>query len=273
MNMGTYEKKGKVAPGGVQAVLRAMRIMESFSISQPDLSLAEISHATGYHKSTILRQSETLVEEGYLQRDKNTGRFRLGYKLFILGQVCGRTSNLLSNAEEILQQLVDSTQESAALFVAQGAVRRCLIKVHSPHFIRAVYESGDELPIHAGASGKVLLANMPPQKVSSLIEKEDLAVFTPQTVSESSQLYEQLRVIRDQGYAVSMAELTSSGAAVAAPVYNGTGQLVCSISISGPVNRFVKDKLPEFINQVVNAAEMLSVRLGYSNTRGTAASD
>jgi DNA-binding IclR family transcriptional regulator len=257
------KKSEKSQAAGVQAVVKALRILDAFGQQKPKLSLGELSRETGFYKSTILRQADTLVEKGYLVRDPETGKFQLGAKLYILGQIYGRSSSLLEVVPPILTDLALKSGETTAIFVVEGLQRLCLTMVQSSQFIRAAVDLGDRLPLYAGASGKTLLAYSDNSLVEKVIAATGLKPFTENTITDPETLRSGLASIRRKGYAVSFGESAPSAVACTVPVFGAQDELVCSLSISGPAERFGKEKLTSFITMLREAGEKISARLGY----------
>ena len=111
--MGQTQIKGS----SVQAVSRALKILEAFSPDQPELSLNDFSKITGFYKSTILRQLDTLLEEGFLVKEPENGRYRIGAKIYLLGQIFIKSSSLLRSADTVLKEVVEELQETTGIFV------------------------------------------------------------------------------------------------------------------------------------------------------------
>ena len=245
------------------AVVKALRILDAFSYQQPKLSLNELSLKTGFFKSTILRQTDTLISQGYLVRDPETGKFQLNAKLYILGQIYASTSSLLEIAPPILKDLASKTGETIAAFISDGLQRICFMISQSTQLLRTAYEPGDRLPLHAGASGKILLAFSDESFLEKVIAQSPLPVFTKNTISDPEKLRHELVRIRRKGYAVSVQEHVRGVAACAVPILRGKDELVSSLSMIGPVERCEQWELPSLVALLHEAAETISVRLGY----------
>lgn len=248
---------------GIRAVSKALMILEAFTREQPVLSLKEISKKTGFYKSTILRQIETLSGAGYISRDMDTGRYRLGAKVYFLGQVYLKSSSLLETARPVLKEVVRQLQETAGIFVVDGIERLCLTMEQGPHFIRATFETGCKLPIHAGASGKVLLAFSEKALFERVAAETGLPGFTRQTITDLQELKAELARIKQLGYAFSRGERVPSAATVSVPIFGADEGLVCSLSTSGPIDRFKEKLIPGMIAVLQRAAEKMSRELGY----------
>jgi DNA-binding IclR family transcriptional regulator len=120
---------------------------------------------------------------------------------------------------------------------------------------------GQHIPLHATSNGKVLLCELEPEKLEESLGK--LARFTPMTITRKAQLREELEVVRRQGYSVAVDELEVGLTAVAAPIRNAHGDIVASISVSGPTFRLTEERMEKVIPECVEAAAEISHRLGW----------
>lgn len=255
--------KAPVRDNGVKSVSRALKILEAFSPEQPELSLNDFSITTGFYKSTILRQIETLLKEGFLAKDDESGRYRLGAKVYLLGQIFVQSSNLLKSANPILKEMVEKLQETTGIFVINDNQRLCLKMVSGPHFIRATFESGHRMPIYAGASGKVLLAFSSEAFVKRIIKETGLKNLTELTITDPDELRSELSKIKECGWSSSFGERVPSAVTVSVPVFGGDGRIVCALSTSGPSDRLTENTIPDIIPILQNAGRKLSTEIGY----------
>lgn len=211
---------------GVAAVERALGILEA--LSEPKLSLAELSKRTGLYKSTVLRLTKSLEKFGYVVRSDD-GCFRLGSKVLVLG---GRFQRHLRTADivpPVLARIVDELQEGASFYIAQGDHRVCLHRMDSARAVRDSVHEGDRLPLTVGAAAHVLLA----------------FGGTPGPVYDG---------IREQFYAASYGERDDETAAMACPVFGHEGSVFGAISVSGPRYRI----------EALGAARILPILLKYA---------
>ena len=255
--------KTQVKNSSVQAVSRALKILEAFSPEQPELSLNDFSKITGFYKSTILRQIDTLLNEGFLAKDSENGRYRLGAKVYLLGQIFINTSSLLKSSDAILKEVVEELRETTGIFVIDEMERLCLKMVSGPHYIRATFETGHRMPIYAGASGKVLLAFSPQSFVNRVIKETGLKRLTELTITDSSELKSELAKIKEQGWSISWGERVQNAITVSVPVFGDDGRIVCSLSTSGPSDRLNKENAPNIVKALQRASLKLSTDIGY----------
>lgn len=196
----------------VEAVERALAILEAFAEGGPRLPLAELARRTGLYRSTILRLAASLERFGYLHREED-GRFRLGPTLWRLGVRYQNAFDLADYVRPVLRELVERAGETAAFYVREGDRRICLYRVNSARTVSSHLEEGAELPLDRGASARVLVA----------------------FGGGKGELYEK---VRGQGFHVSLGERDPETAAVAVPVFGPGQKLAGALGITGPRTRF-----------------------------------
>jgi len=220
----------------VEAVERALTILEAFSDSRPRLSLAELTERTGFYPSTILRLAASLDRFGYLHQDEN-GYFRLGPTPLRLGVIYRNSFDLASYVRPALARLVEKTGETAAFYIREGDQRICLYRHHSPRLIRHHIEEGMALPMDRGASARVLMA------------------FT----GGNEPLHEEIRA---RGFYFSQGERDPETAAIAAPVFGHLQTFIGSLGITGLANRFSEENCERLAALLVDEARLLSRVIG-----------
>ncbi len=198
------------APNRVEAVERALTILEAFGQDRETLSLADLAGDTGFYKSTILRLCGSLEQFGYIRRLED-GRFQLGPTLWRLGSRYRHSFDLGEHIRPELKRLVEATGETASFFVREGEDRICLYRQNSPKSVRHHIEEGDRLPLGVGA-GRVFLAYS----------------------GGKGDVYND---IRTEGFYTSRGERNQDLAAVAVPVFDGSGILRGALSVSTLVGR------------------------------------
>jgi DNA-binding IclR family transcriptional regulator len=236
------EKAPAAAPDGVAAVSRAFTILMAVADETGSSTLAELSRATGLHKSTILRLLGTLESGGFVSR-LHDGSYLLGPSAFRLGLAYEQQNPLQRQVIPVLRDLVEAGTESASFHVRHGPnTRICLFRVNSRHSTVDRLEPGTILPLDRGAPGKVLLA------------------FDSKRPAE-------FEAIRAAGYAVSRGERDPSCAAVAAPVFGPDGRIAGAISLSGPGERFSDEAVERMRRILIPTAAGLSDTLGGRSAR------
>lgn len=253
-------KTPKESAKQIESVDKALSILECFSDSASELSLKQLSEKTGLYKSRILRLCGTLIAHGFLMR--TNGFYRLGPKLLTLGKVYERTNTVISIARPILKELTVLTGESAKLFVLEGTKRLCLIREEGPYPLRYAVNEGETFELHAGASGKLLLAFSSEEFRNQILNKK-LAAMTPSTIVERDRLEKEFEEIRRRGYSSSIGEVVPEVAGISAPVFGHTGAIFAALTVAGPIQRFAGERFQQMSHHLINSAQRLSHLLGY----------
>jgi DNA-binding IclR family transcriptional regulator len=246
----------------VQSVSRALKLLNAFTVEKPNYTLQELSQHLGFYKSTILRLANTLIKWGYLRRS-NAGIFSLGSQVFILGQVYYTSIDLVKIVEPILKETAAESQETTAVWIIDNFNRLCLTSVPSPQRIRDSNEPGRRVPIHTGASGKVLLAFCKDEAFYKKFKKTSLISLTPKTITAHKKLEEKFEKIRSVGYDVNLGETDENAAAVAVPLWGTDETLLAALTLSGPKMRFTRENRKLFLKILWDKGEQTSALLGY----------
>lgn len=251
----------------LKSVDKAVSVLNCFSTEAPIRGVGDISQLTGYTKSTVSRLLSTLERHGCVERAGGPGKYRLGYRVYLWGLISGKQTNLATIAQPIMEQLRDKCGEEVALYVVEGERRVCVERVASVHEIAKVAPIGTYYPLHAGASGRVLLAYLPSERRQKFFRKHRLSKITSLTITDVKTLEKDLESIRKKGYAISRGEREPDAFSVTAPVSDASGSAVASLSISGPNFRLTDQKLKRYITWVLAASEEISKKLGYNGER------
>ncbi len=240
----------------------AMTVLDLFTVDQAELGVVEVAEMLGRHKSTVSRWLAAMDRAGFLERDPVTARYRVSMRLAAFAEVARRATSLQRRARPILERLSAETGETCNLAVLDGSEAVNVEVVESPRPIMHVGWVGRRLPLHASASGKVLLAWLPGDVATSLLDVP-LRRYAPGTVATVDAFEAELMVTRARGYATTWAELEPDLASVAAPVRDHRGEVVAAVSVSAPTSRMERERMAALGEAVVEAAAELSARMGY----------
>jgi len=216
------------------------------------------------YKSTVHRVLNTLVHLGYVEQDRHTEKYKLGYKWLAV------SSRLLSNldirkvAYPYLQELADHTGEVIHLVVLDGHEVVYIEKVEGTQTIRMHSQIGKRVPVHCTGVGKAILAYLPPATLKKVLSGCEWLAHTPHTLTTEDELLEHLKKVRELGYAFDLEENELGISCAAAPIWDYTGKVAASISVSGPTTRMQKERLEETAKLVREYGQKISVSLGYS---------
>lgn len=248
----------------IEAVDKALCLLECFSDADTELSLKELSEKTGLNKSRILRLTGTLSSHGFLVRRKGAP-YSLGPQILVLGKIYERSNTLISLARPIMKDLVSLTGESVKLFVIKDKKRICLARELGPSRLHYAIKEGEILPLTAGAGGKILMAYGSSELRDDILN-QGLERVTPATIVKRDQFIDELNAVRLQGYAVSTGELVFEVGGVAAPVFDNDQKVVASLTVAGPIQRFSDGLYKAKLNDLLDACRQLSHMLGYNGS-------
>lgn len=260
-NNSKYIKNGS---GGVQSVQRALDLLEVFLVHGPEIGLSQIAELLNMNKATAYRLLSTLEERGFVRRSHGSRKYTLGVKVFELGYYFQSQLEMRQVGLPYLKEMVDHTKESGFLCVREGDEALCVERVESQREVNIFsLRVGGKQPLHCGGAPRALLADWDPAELAEYAERTGLPSFTTQTIQRLDQLLEDVEQTRLQGYVVSMNDVVMGIAAVGAPVYDHTGRVVASISLSGLSIRYGTEHVAELGHVVMNAAECFSRELGF----------
>ena len=221
---------------GVAAVERALAILNAFDGFADSFTLTQVSEATGLYKSTVLRLLASLQRHHFVLK-LSDGRYQLGPALSRLGSRFERSLKLEQHVAPVLQNIVNKTGETAALYTRQGDSRLCLLRVESPQSIQHHIYVGELRPMTNSASGKVLLT------------------------FERSGPRADLKALRSLPYVI-LGGHDVELAGIAMPIFGVGDKLVGAISVSGPLSRFDKPQVRRISDLLISAAIELTTNLG-----------
>ena len=242
-------------PQGAQAALRAVRLLKLFTNERPEMSLAEISRASGLNKTTTHRLLRALQSESLIDRNPATSAYSLGAGLMALGVQALASSDLRRRVRPVLRTLARETGETATLEVPFEDNMLILDEVAGNHVIGSAGNIGTRWPIHATSTGKAWLA-FDEAGIERL--NEQLRAVTTSTLTERDALQPQLAEIRRRGYAVTVDEVEEGYTAVATIIRGVLGDVQGALSIGGPTQRLTAARRAELGTTLCRAAQRLN---------------
>lgn len=248
----------KTNPYKVKVLEKTLNIIDLFDEKGKELTPAEIRESLDLNKSTIFRILNILGDAGYLEKNSVTLKYRLGFKLYHLGSLVEGRSEIRNIAHPFLEELKEMCDETVHLVVLDNGEALYLDKLEGKKAIRVVSNVGWRLPAHCSGVGKVLLASLPAETVSKIIQDKGLKRFTNNTITDIETLKIELARIRKQGYAVDNEEIEVGLKCVAAPLKYSKDEAIAAISISGPKERFSGVEMKRLIPLVKSASERIS---------------
>lgn len=247
----------------VQSVDRALRLVEILAGRQV-AGVTELASALRVHKSTASRLLSTLELHGIVEQDPGRGSYRLGAALTLLaGAVTGRV-RLFQASHSTAQRLANEVGETVNVAVLDGD--RVVNVDHIAPGPSALPPDwpGRTLPVHATASGKVLLAWLPEGGGRRLLlGRPGLERYTSATMVDPAEVAEELTRVREQGWGVALEEHAPGLNAVSAPIFDRDGTAIAALTVSGPTGRLGAERLAHVAVLTAQRATEVSSGLGY----------
>ena len=225
-------------PFELKSLSRGLDVLLAFCLERPLLSAEELSRSTGIPKSSLYKFLENLERKGFVRYDALTRKYGPGVTLFRLGRVSAESINLVGAASPVMRRLVDEARESVYLSVPLGNERVCIDFIESPQgHIKYAIKPGAASPLHAGASGKVLLAFLPEAEQCEVLRTLRLARVAPGTITGRGVLRDRLAEIRKRGWDYSEEELAVGTWGLAVPILAPDRRAIASLTMAGPLVR------------------------------------
>lgn len=246
----------------INSVDRAMAILCQYSQRVKELGVTELSRLLDLPKSTVHGLVKTLEARGFLARNTENGKYRLGLKIYELGMAYSTGIELQTAAKPVAQALSAKYCKSVHVAIYAGGMAVFVMKAEHQEYLMAVPRSGLSFPAHSTAAGKVLLAHLPGAELEKYLA-EDLYPLTRRTITDAKFLSPELERVKSRGYAVDNEETFSGIGCVAAPIRDQSRQVVAAISLSGLVSEVLGESQPQMVSDVIDSARRISRDLGF----------
>ena len=244
----------------VQSVDRALTILNVLArLGQAGVS--DIAAELGVHKSTAFRLLNTLESHDIVEQTQDRGKYRLGMGLLRLAGASTARLDVVQEARPVCRRLAADCGETVNIAVLADHTALYVDQLTGSSGLQSHNWVGQHIPLHATSNGKVLLGGLEPAEVDRRVTS--WPVYTPRTISSREVLHRELDVVRQQGYAVAGDELEVGLTAVAAPIHSAHGDVIASVSVSGPTFRLPDERVSDLVPVVVAAGAEVSRRLGW----------
>lgn len=240
-------------------------VLDLFTPERRELAPLEIVELLGRPKSTVYRLLSAIEAAGFLDRDGDSGRYRLSIRFAALGELAKQSTSLQRIMLPALLRLSAETQETATLMILGDGegITVNVIESHQPLMVPGLL--GGHLPLHATAGGKTLLAWRSDEEIHALLSRP-LRSYTRDTITDPELLWQQLEEGRVAGYTVVRGEWHSDIWGVAAPIRDHLGIVESTLTLGGPRSRVTEERFPALAEVVMRAAAAVSTSLGYTGT-------
>jgi IclR family transcriptional regulator, KDG regulon repressor len=254
--------EGNEVVTGVKAVERAIELLSCFTLQVPELSLIEISARTGLPKATTHRLLSTLAHANFIVQDPATSKYRLGFKLMVMGAIARSQVNYLTKAEPVFRDLVYDLDETLAVASLDGDHHVCTLVMEPERSVRVTTSVGTRRPCYFGSAGLVLLAYQPQAVLDEVLPSDKLEAFTVWSVTDPTEYRRRLNAVREHGYAIEKGEAFPDVTGLATPIFDHEDQIVAAASIVAPTHRVPDDRIGVLLKKLVGATREISRELG-----------
>ncbi len=259
----------------INSILRAGKLLKCFSRGNANYKMSALAAQLDLDRSTTYRLLLSLEKCGLVEKDPKTGEYSLGVTALEIGSAYLGRTDLIQIAKPIMAELALKAKETVNLAVLSDTEILYIDKVDSPRSVGVMSKVGQRNPVHCTALGKALLAFLPKEEQTRILNSIALKPLTPRTITSKSRLVEELRIVRRQGYALDRREIEEDVECIGAPIRNHLGGVIASLSISGPQEKIHTPQEKFYIDAIVSAAAQISSKLGFneSNHQGISGTD
>ena len=250
--------------GGKGTLHRAVQVLAELVDSERDtLGVRELAAALDLPPSSTHRVLNLLASEGLVTRD-GAGSYSLGLPFLRMAWKASARFSVRDVAEPVLRDLVAEVEETALLSVYDRTrrMRMFVVMVEAKHPLRYFITLNEWLPVHVGATGLAISSFLSDQERAALL-KGPLPASTPRSLTRPADLENEFKSVRQRGYALSHGQRLPGAVSVAAPVWAADGQVLGSVSLTIPEQRFDPASERFLADRVRQAAANVSVGMGW----------
>jgi DNA-binding IclR family transcriptional regulator len=244
------------------SVVKGIKILEYLSKEFNGAKLSDISRAMKMPASNLTLFVNSLVECGYVIKTITDGKYYLSDRLGCL--ITHANNSLYSQLELVaegeMKRLYHKFDENVLLAVMNGYQLQFLRTLQSKRTVQILNNEGKYFLPHISAAGKALLAQLNPKMLDLYFENTELKRFTAQTLTDRASIEAELKLVRENGYAINRGEFENEILAAAAPIFRGD-TVLAAIIVQFPNFRYRVEQLPEFAQEIVTSAKKIESKL------------
>lgn len=256
------KRKSHRASGHVQSLSRALGVLNMLAVHTHGLTLSELALKVSLPTSTAHRLLTTLQNERYVRFSGDRNLWFIGVQAFEVGAAFVRSRDIVGIARPFMRLLMEESGETVNIAVHDNGEIVFLDQVESRSMVRAISGPGGRVPAHCSGIGKVFLAALSDSEVADIVNMRGLDSETPKTVTTLDALREDLKRVRQRGFAIDDEEYAVGLRCVASAIYDERGDPIAGLSISGPAARVTDDRLAELGRRVCERACDITRELG-----------
>ncbi|MCG7334983.1 IclR family transcriptional regulator [Sporosarcina sp. ACRSM] len=246
----------------IQSVDRALTILEMFNERNGELGILEVSERMELPKSTVHGIIKTLVMRGYLIQNSETKKYKLGIRLFELGNTVSKGLDIKEKAGPYLKEVFSQTGETVHLVQLENNEAFYVDKHEGDRALRMYSQVGKKAPLYCTGVGKAILAHLDKEMQIAILQSTKMEAYTEKTILDKTIILEELEKIKESGYATDDEEIEMGLFCVAAPIFDSNDRVIGSVSTAGPKFRFAGEKIEIAKKCIKEAARSISREMG-----------
>lgn len=229
----------------VKSLAKAMKVLECFTVQEPELGVSEIARKLDMLKTTVYNILSTFERMGYVCQNPCTEKYYLGTRMLRMAYVINNHMGLRDLFLPYLEKVAETCGEVCYLGIPQDGEVLYIESVYPSGQARLRNLLGERAPMHCTGIGKAMLAYME-------IPDKELSYHTPQTICDLAILREEMEQVRQCGYAIDNMEHEIGIKCVAIPIFGADGQVMAAVSVSGPSMRFDEGTIQRHVQALQN---------------------
>jgi IclR family transcriptional regulator, KDG regulon repressor len=247
----------------IQSVERALKIMDLFDERERELTITEISKRMNLHKSTVHSLLKTLQKQRYISQSEESGKYRLGMKLFERGNMVLSQLDLRNVSRKHLERLSATTNLTVHLVILDGQEGVYIDKVEGSGVTVLYSRIGRRVPIHTSAVGKSLISTKTDAELDQFLKNYQYTKLTANSISSKEELLEEINHVRLAGYSIDNEENEPGIVCFAVPIKDYSGKVIAGISMSMPASKVDEEKQKYNVEILKECSRNISQDLGY----------
>lgn len=244
----------------VKSLYKALKLLDYFTLDIPERGISELAELSGMLKSTVHNIVTTFEKCGFLEKNTDNSKYRLGIKLLELNNTLYMTNDLRKIVRPYMESICEFCNESVYFGIMTEHEVIYLDTVYPKGTIAGKSIIGIKAPLYCTGIGKAILAYLPDEEVNE-VANMGMVPFTQNTIIDREKLLDDMAQIRKRGYSIDNMEHEYGIKCVAVPIRNIRDKVVAAISVSGPSLRFTDDKILEYSNIILNISKELKNRV------------
>lgn len=236
----------------IKSVQKACNILSLFNSDSTEMGTTELSKKLNLSKSSVHKILLTLEYEGFLVQNKTNDKYSLSTKFFEIACSYLNKMNFSELVKPLMEHLVDKFNETAHFAVLDDNEIVFVEKMTGNQPIQILSKKGKRCPIYCTSSGKIILANLTEEKAKEIVDNIEFKKFTNNTITSKEELLKEIDMIKDRGYSIDDEEFEVGIKCIGLPIKNISGNLIGSLSITGPKFRMTDEKIRQIFDSFNN---------------------